>query len=141
MDKNQKDVEIVLRLFSLFEAWQSYEKPMLGYLNKQMRENRDFTGDRANRFRERFPKVVDLLCESVLRPFRPRGVINVAILDSVMIALLEDETISAEQLTERYKRLIEDDVFNKYIGGATTDTQIVRERIKNAKRVLSDAAV
>lgn len=141
VDKNQKDVEIVLRLFSLFEAWQSYEKPMLGYLNKQMRENRDFTGDRANRFRERFPKVVDLLCESVLRPFRPRGVINVAILDSVMIALLEDETISAEQLTERYKRLIEDDVFNKYIGGATTDTQIVRERIKNAKRVLSDAAV
>jgi hypothetical protein len=141
VDKNQKDVEIVLRLFSLFEVWQSYEKPMLGYLNKQMREHQKFESERAGRFRERFPKVVELLCNSVTRPFRPRGVINVAMLDSVMIALLEDESINAEQLEARYKKLASDEDFKKYTGGATTDTQMVRERIKRAKRILGDATV
>lgn len=140
-DKNQKDVEIVLRLFSLFEVWQSYEKPMLGYLNRQMRENQDFSTDRALRFKRRFPKVVELLCDSVPRPFRPRGVINVAMLDSVMIALLEDATVDSEKLKGRYPVLAADEEFKKYIGGATTDTQMVRERIKRAKGILGNAKV
>ena len=41
-DKNQKDVEIILRLFSLFEIWNGYEKPMLRYLNNQMHAHRSF---------------------------------------------------------------------------------------------------
>jgi hypothetical protein len=136
-DKNQKDVEIVLRLFALFEVWNVYEKPML---NRQMREHLDFTSDRAMRFSERFPLVVDLLCDAVARPFRPRGVINVAMLDSVMIALLEDPSITADQLKERYPKLAGDDDFKKYIGGATTDPQMLRERIRRAKEALGNAA-
>jgi hypothetical protein len=46
-DKNQKDVELVLRLFSLFKNWGSYEKPMLTHLNKFMKRNRNFDSDLA----------------------------------------------------------------------------------------------
>jgi uncharacterized protein with ParB-like and HNH nuclease domain len=140
-DKNQKDVEIVLRLFSLFESWEKYEKPMLGYLNRQMQDNRDFDDERAAQFKRRFKAVVDLLSDTIHRPFRPRGVINVAMLDSVMIALLEDETIDAERLKAGYVAIAADAEFKRFIGGATTDTQMVRERIRRAKGVLRDVEV
>lgn len=140
VDKNQKDVELVLRLFALFEIWMNYEKPMLGYLNKQMGQSRDFDDARAARFSERFPKVVNLVSAAINTPFRPRGVINVAMLDGVMLALLEDASIDAVRLAERYPVLEADEDFKRYIRGATTDTQVVRERIKRAKEILSDAA-
>jgi Protein of unknown function DUF262 len=138
-DKNQKDVEIVLRLFALFESWEQYEKPMLGYLNQQMGDNRDFDDARAKRFVLRFPKVVELVFDNLKRPFRPRGVINVAMLDSVMIALLEHRTGKLDDLAARYSKVEADDEFKKYIGGATTDTKMVRERIRLAKGIMSDA--
>jgi hypothetical protein len=140
-DKSQKDVEIVLRLFSLFESWETYEKPMLGYLNRQMQDNRDFSDDRAKRFKRRFKSAVELLCDTVPKPFRPRGVINVAMLDCVMIALLEDESIEADRLKAGYEAIASDAELKRYTGGATTDTQMVRERIRRAKGILRDVEV
>ena len=73
-DKNQKDVEIVLRLFSLFEIWRTYEKPMLRYLNNQMNAHREFSSERASRFRARFPMVVKLVAENLVPAIpAPRG--------------------------------------------------------------------
>lgn len=138
-DKNQKDVEIILRLFSLFEVWSNYEKPMLRYLNKQMSSHRDFSSDRASRFKKRFPEVVNLVADNLTRPFRPRNVINAAMLEGVMTALLEDKSITSSQLKTRYAKLAADQSFDKYLRGSTTDTLIVKERIKHAKKVLSDA--
>jgi len=140
-DKNQKDIEIILRLFSLFEAWEKYEKPMLGYLNRQMQDNRDFCDERAKRFKKRFQDAVELLCDTIPRPFRPRGVINVAMLDGVMIAVLEDESIGSDKLKAGYPMVAADPEFKKYSGGATTDTQMVRERIRRAKGILSNVKV
>lgn len=138
-DKNQKDVEIILRLFALFEIHSSYEKPMLGYLNKQMSLHRDFSDARAQRFRKRFPEVVDLIADNLDRPFRPRSVINSAMLEGVMVALLEDKNVGGAQLKIKYEELSSDENFIKLLRGATTDTNTVRERIKRAKEVLSNA--
>ncbi|WP_082658218.1 DUF262 domain-containing protein, partial [Paracoccus sp. MKU1] len=138
-DKNQKDVEIILRLFSLFEVWGDYEKPMLRYLNHQMNANREFSTDRANRFKKRFPEVVKLVADTIPRPFRPRSVINSAMLEGVMVALLENDSITPVQLAERYKELQQDPSFERVLRGATTDTLTVKERIKLAKGVLGNA--
>jgi hypothetical protein len=137
-DKNQKDLELVLRLFSLFEIWDEYEKPMIEYLNKQMAKHREFTSDRALNFKSRFPIVVELIRSHVERPFRPRGVINSAMLEGVVIALLEDPSITGEQVEAYYDRIAQDQTFDRYLRGATTDTLTVKERIKRAKKVLSD---
>ena len=139
-DKNQKDIEIILRLFSLYEVWKTYEKPMLKYLNRQMNENRDFDADRAKRFKKRFPEVVNLINSNLARPFRPRGVLNSAMLEGVMIALLENDSITADELESRYDILSNDPTFEKYLRGATTDTINVRERIKRAKELLDNAS-
>ena len=138
-DKNQKDVEIILRLFSLFEIWGEYEKPMLLHLNKQMQANRDFASDRSARFKKRFPEVAKLVADNLTRPFRPRNALNAAMLEGVMIALLEDLNITGEELKARYAVLTGDANFDEYLRDATTNTLTVRERIKRAKELLGDA--
>jgi hypothetical protein len=98
--KNQKDVELVLRLFSLFRKWESYEKPMLRYLNISMGENQSFSSERAISFKERFAEVTELVANTIDKPFRPRHVINSAVLEAVMITLMENPRIGTEQLQD-----------------------------------------
>jgi hypothetical protein len=138
-DKNQKDVELVLRLFALCDVWKAYEKPMLRYLNQQMNENKEFSSQRAERFKKRFPAAVEVVNSALDRPFRPRGVINSAVLEAVMVTLLEHEDITADQLKERYQTLINEPNFMDHTRGGTTDTGILRNRLELARAILTDA--
>ncbi len=135
-DKNQKDVELVLRLFSLFHSWKDYEKPMLSHLNKFMKDNRDFDSAEAEKFAEKFPKVAELVSENLEKPFRPRGIINSAVLEAVMVTLLEDDTIDGTRLRDGYKRLLEVPEFLERITGGTTDTVVLQRRIEIAKQTI-----
>lgn len=139
-DKNQKDIELILRLFALFENWANYEKPMLKYLNEQMDKNRDFSSDRAKRFKKRFPVAVDIVSRALEKPFRPKGVINASVLEAVLVTLLESQNITADQLRERYVKLLADTSFTEQTSVGTTDTLILRSRLDMARKALNDAA-
>ena len=39
LDKHQRDVELLLRIFAMFERSSKYEKPMKEFLNQTMKEN------------------------------------------------------------------------------------------------------
>jgi len=136
-DKNQKDVELILRLFALFEVWVGYEKPMLHYLNKIMDRERAFESERAARFATRFPQVVQIINDALKRPFRPRGVINSAVLEAVMITLLENEAIKSSDLAKCYDKLLQSRAFLNVITGGTTDTLVLKHRLSLAREVLS----
>ena len=137
-DKNQKDVELVLRLFLLFEEWESYEKPMLRFLNSGMQSNREFDSDRAARFEGEFVRVTELVNNSLEKPFRPRRVINAAALEAVMVALMEDDEIDEDAITQNYDLLMADEAFLQTITGGTTDTNVLRTRIGRAKELLAN---
>lgn len=136
-DKNQKDVELVLRLFSLFEVWTSYEKPMLKYLNNFMDANRNFDSDRAKRFEKRFPEAVKIVDTALDKPFRPKGLLNSAVLEAVMVTVLENNDITAEDLAANYPELLKDNEFLAHITGGTTDTLVLKTRMKAAQSFLS----
>jgi len=138
-DKNQKDVELVLRLFSLFESWNSYEKPMLKFLNTSMNKDKDFNDGRAERFVKRFPEVVSIVASTLTKPFRPRGVLNAAVMEAVMVTMLEHPEIGSDELSSRYKNLIKDTEFNRHTTGGTTDTLVLKARLEAAKAILTDA--
>ncbi len=140
-DKNQKDVELILRLFSLFEVWGSYEKPMLRYLNRAMDSDRKFDSDRAIRFVARFPKVVNIINDTLTRPFRPRGVINSAVLEAVMITLLENECVDLNNFRIRYDQLVANRLFLDTITGGTTDTLMLKNRLTIARDMLSSGKI
>lgn len=135
-DKNQRDIELILRLFSLFNRWGEYESPMLIHLNSFMDRNRKFDSDAAHLFEARFTATVNLVSSALPRPFRPRRVLNAAVLEAVMIAVMEDELISVDDLRTHYPILIEDPSFQLKITGGTTDTTVLRSRIETAKRIL-----
>lgn len=139
-DKHQKDVELVLRLFSLYQDWGDYEKPMLSYLNRKMNEHKTLSAEKVQDFEAQFDRASDLVRKCIERPFRPKSVINSAVLESVMITLMEDRSISGDGLQERYERLLADREFQDLIVGATTDTQVLRRRLRRAREVLTDAA-
>lgn len=136
-DKNQKDVELILRLFSLFECWEEYEKPMIRHLNRTMNENKSFSSDRARRFMEAFPIAIEKVCNALTRPFRPRGVVNAAVLEAVLISLMENDSITSEQLSERYQILLSDISFLAHTSGSTADTAVLKRRIAIAKETLA----
>lgn len=136
-DKNQKDIELILRLYGLYMNWTEYEKPMLRYLNTTMSNGRQFDDAKAEEFKEKFPIIVDKILKGIDSPFRPKGVINSAVLESVMITLLEDESIDAIDLQARYDALFDDEEYVATITGPTTDTLVLRTRISKAKEIMA----
>lgn len=137
-DKNQKDVEIILRLFSLYKVWSTYEKPMLHFLNGSMKANSDFSSERAIEFKVRFTYAINLVDYSIAKPFRPKGVLNTATLEAVIVALMELPDMPPEKLGVRYADLISNDEFESLTKGPTTDTNILKGRISLARQMLGD---
>jgi hypothetical protein len=136
-DRYQRDVELVLRLFSLFEEWEEYEKPMKEYLNRSMRLNTQFKSAKARRFQAVFPKACEALVKSLgAKPFHVRGPLNSSVLDATMCVILENGGRVSAQFKDRFAKLNSDGDFQQRIRVSTTDTMTVRSRIRDAKKYL-----
>jgi Protein of unknown function DUF262 len=139
-DRYQKDMELVLRLFALFKTWREYEKPMKEFLNTTMSKNRDFNSVNAIEFVRLWPVVLTKVRQSLgNRPFRPNRVINAAVLEAVIVSLLENQAISDQELSTRYATLLQREDFKKSIRGGTTDTKVVHDRLTIAGAHLAGA--
>lgn len=137
-DRHQRDIELILRLFSLFDEWEKYEKPMKEYLTNMMRINVRFETQKARRFEKFFP----IACKSVVdglgeKPFHIRGPLNTSVLDATMVALLENKGVAPTNLASRYQKLMSNAAFNERTRTATTDTITVKARIADAKKYLT----
>ncbi|MBP9787190.1 MAG: DUF262 domain-containing protein [Acinetobacter sp.] len=135
--KNQKDIEIILRLFGLFQNWSNYDRPMIKFLNLTMKNNRNFDSSKAILFKERFPKVCNIIVNNIPNPFRPKGVINTAILEAVFIALLEQNNIDEHRLSIKYEDLLKTEAFVNNTVGPTADNAVLKARIEAAKSILA----
>ncbi|ELW85322.1 MULTISPECIES: DUF262 domain-containing protein [Acinetobacter] len=135
--KNQKDIEIILRLFGLFNNWSSYERPMIKFLNLTMKNNRSFDSPKAKLFVDRFPKVCRVIVNNIINPFRPKGVINTAILEAVFVALLEQDNIDDSYLLTKYENLLKIEEFMNNTVGPTADNAVLKARIEAAKKILA----
>lgn len=138
IDKHQKDVEILLRLFALAGAVEKYEKPMKEFLNAAMKRHVEGTSKRAKLFFDRFPKVTALVVSALgEKPFHLRGPLNTSALDAVMCVLIEHPNeLKAGELAVRYQALVGNPEFHDLTLLATTDTKILRARVCLAREVL-----
>ena len=141
LDKHQKDVEILLRVFSLVGAVDKYEKPMKEFLNKAMKHHDNGDTKKANKFFSIFQKVTKLVATELgEKPFHLRGRLNVSALDSVMCVLVENYSkVSPEKLADRYAGLVQNDDFSKRLTQlGTTDTKALQERVALVREYLVD---
>ena len=136
LDKHQKDVELLLRILSLYETWASYEKPMKQYLNDKMSEYKNAKHDRVKKFQQLLP----VLCQKVVetlgaKPFHVRGPLNSSVLDSIMCTLLEAHTLP-EDLLQRFEKLLSDSEYQAATSYGTSDEKVLKQRFKLAKKYL-----
>lgn len=141
-DRRMKDIEIILRVFALIENWKSYEKPMKDFISRYMEKYVDISEDKQTELRALFELVTKMVAKQVgSAAFRlPGGRVNVAVLDSVMTALV---LIGPEKVID-FKTHLEALKTNKsyleYISKSTTDTDSVKGRIKMSMEAFSHQA-
>jgi hypothetical protein len=138
LDKHQKDVEMVLRLFALSGAVGEYEKPMKEFLNTAMKRHGNGKTRKAERFFALFPKVAALIAAELgEKPFHLRGPLNSSALDAVMVVLLDNFShVKPQELSYRYEALRTNKTFLDSTLLATTDTNVLKSRFNIAKDIL-----
>ena len=137
LDKHQKDVELILRIFALAGTTASYEKPMKEFLNRAMKKHSKGNTRKARRFLEVFPTVARIVVESLgQKPFHLRGPLNVSALDSVMCVLIENHQNLKDDLSARFQALRQDPDFDEYTRRNTTDTKVVLARMQKVREYM-----
>lgn len=132
LDKHQKDVELLLRVFSLVGTSKNYDKPMKEFLNTTMKKHSNGKSIKVSSFFKVFHKMTEIVVTELgSKPFHLRGPLNLSALDSVFSVLIENnKKIDKQTLKKQYKALKADRYFDDYTSYNTTDTKIVRARIK-----------
>ncbi len=138
VDKHQKDVELILRLFALFEGLANYQRPMKDFLSTSMKRNLNFESPTATQFEGMFPQVARQITEELgTKPFSRRGPVNSALLESVFVSLLRGQPSGGETLHVRFEHLKVNEDFLRTISQSTANEEVVRSRHSIAFKVLT----
>lgn len=139
IDKHQRDVEIILRVFAIFERPQKYEKPMKEFLNVSMKDNRSAATSKFIQFKDRFPiackKIVEAFGE---KPFHVRGPMNLAAADCIMAECIRHHDKNFKIAQKNFEKLMKDSDFREEIFFNTSDSAVVKKRIDRVKRLFEE---
>lgn len=136
-DKRMRDVELILRFFSLRYALESYEKPMKDFMSRYMRRHARSTGDQIASYRDVFVNTASAVHEHLgERPFHLRAGLNASVYDCVFCAFSRNLDGVPEDIHDRYRSLIASQQFEDVVRSGTTDVAQVRERMTMAERYL-----
>lgn len=139
-DKHQRDVELVLRVFSLFENVENYEKPMKEFLNLSMRRNQKGHAKKVKEFLRIFPQATEFIVKNFgEKPFHIRGPLSTSALDSVMPVVMQNFKGLPNDIKKRYTKLLKDDDFHEATAFATSDAVVLQRRFQIVKNYLLGA--
>lgn len=141
VDKHQKDVELILRIFGLSTDLKSYEKPMNEFLNRTAEKYKNEAKSKAalDKFVIQFEAASKAIAERLpLRPFNVRGPLNTSALDSIFCTVLNNIDNLPKNLGARYTKLVQDKKFEELTSLATTDAKILKDRFAYVKKRLID---
>jgi len=136
-DKHQKDIELVLRVFTFSEKWREYEKPMKEFLNIAMLQNKNGNTDRVKKFEKKFSRVCKLIVKELgKKPFHTKRPLNTAVMDSVFCTILDNESRLVDNLAKKYAELLKDKDFIEGTYYGTSDAANIDKRFKTAIKYL-----
>ena len=139
LNKFQRDVEMILRVFAMADNGKNYDKPMKEFLNKQMGEHKSGKTKRSVQFQDRFKSTISLVHNKLPeKPFHVRGPINLAALDSILAALISKPGKVRSDLSVGYQELIENPEYQDAIFYNTSDNVAVQKRLALAEKYLLD---
>lgn len=136
-DARMKDLEMILRFFSLWQNWSRYKKPMKDFVTEFMRSKKDISSDEQNKYSNIFKSVVDKIYNDVgADVFRLKAGINIAVFDSIMVALALAGIDKVNNLKEKIVELKTNTAYLDSVSKSTTDSDRVESRIKLSTQIL-----
>lgn len=134
-DRRMRDVELVVRFFSLVENSERYSKPMKDFMSEFMKVHQwsEDNGPYKALFDKATTEVVEHLGD---KPFHIKRGLNAAVFDSVMVAFATSEGGRPPGIRSRYKRLLRDKDYQAATTSGTTDEHVVKTRIELARDIL-----
>lgn len=138
LDKHQKDVELILRIFSLSKNWKNYVKPMKELLNINMQKERKATSSRVKQFANNFQRAAKIIIDNLgEKPFHIHGPLNSAALDAIFCTILDNLEQLPEDMKQRFKNLVADNDFLEVISYSTSDEAVLKKRFELAEEYLT----
>ncbi len=136
-DKRMRDVELILRFFSLRYALDSYEKPMKDFLSRYMRTHAQADDEQIEGYRSVFTATTTAVHEHLgERPFHLRAGLNASAYDCVFAAFSKNLEDIPDDIAERYEALTSAEEFEDLVRSGTTDVATVRQRMSLAEKQL-----
>jgi len=130
-DKRMRDVELILRFLALYSMDPNYHKPMKEFLSGFMKEHHNDDPERLSVYEQLFEQTTTAIYEHLgQRPFHIRAGLNVAAFDGVYVAFARNLQRIPAGISDRYKALIDNPKFLELVSSATTDEDVVRDRLK-----------
>lgn len=152
VDKRMKAEELILRFWALSEGYQTYRKPLAGFINAFADSHRQIESTELTKLQQSFnvtlAAVRELFEDMAFKIFDRQGNIespfNSALYDAQMVATkqLVDEGALTKRSSKRIKAAMaelfyESEPFRKSISIATSDETQLRLRVNMVKKLLS----
>lgn len=138
-DSRGRDVELIVRFFATRDL-EAYQTPMKRFLSKYMFKHRNASSRALDASSEVFRRTCSAVTSALgERPFHVRKGLNIAVMDSVMVAFSKSLDSVPDDIRARYARLVKNDAFSQNTTQRTTDAERVRERFQLALRTLFDS--
>lgn len=138
-DNRQKDIELILRFFALYDNVENYKKPMKEFLSEYIGNPkvRFMDEEKIEERKELFEHTINAIIEYLgEKPFHVRNGLNSSICDSVMVAFARHLDNIPQDIKKRYDNLCQDGNYYYYTSKATNDVASVTGRIKLAEQIL-----
>lgn len=129
-DSRKKDIELILRFFSLLD-YTDYHKPLKEFMSRSMkrfnRKSKEELINWENLFITSCQRAQDALG---VRPFHITSGLNTAVYDSMMVGIAHKPNATSERIVAMHKTLIDNADYRKAVRDATTDPDIIRKRME-----------
>ncbi len=141
-DKRYRDAELVLRVVALSHSWETYKKPMKGFLNNYLADIKKLKSDKRDSAiavtKEHIGTVFKYTLEQLgEKPFHLYGRLNYAAMDSTLVAASLALANGVKDFKARYEKLIEDKAYVDWVTRDTSDEKILTNRIRAAIATLA----
>ena len=130
-----KDQEFILRFFAMSLYRKEYKKPLKGFMNNYMANNKDLKLHNAEQLTKIFNQTVGFVNDTLgKKAFRPIRAINASIFDSVMVgvaAMYEKNGRFPEKkaFLAAYNLLLNNPEYSQATTDATSDEPVVEKRM------------
>jgi hypothetical protein len=144
-NQRMKDVELILRFFTLLYDSDRYSRPMEGALNRYMSSNRKLQRQSREELTRDFSESINLVERALgAAAFRPIRAINAAVFDSVMVAvakrLRSGALIVPANFQRIYDALLADPGYQSAYQNSTADEEKLATRLRIASSFFSSIA-